>query len=103
MRAINRRAVLTAAPALLLPTAMLATQTPAAPASVEDQMQQHVAALMDFVRASAPAEFPRIGDLHIMNDWSGRRTLCGTAFPEGEFRAGDRYARLRDGPWEVVT
>ncbi len=103
MQAINRRVVLTAAPALLLPPALLAAPAAVPSLSAEDQLQEHIAALMGFVKASAPAEFPRLGDLHIMNDGGGRLTVCGTAFAEGEYCRGDRYARLWFGRWEVLT
>lgn len=103
MPAINRRALLTAAPALLLPPALLAAPAAVPNLSAEDQVQEHIAALMGFVKASAPAEFPQLGDMHIMNDGGGRLTLCGAAFAKGEHRRGDRYARLNGGRWAVVT
>ena len=102
MQTMNRRALLTAAPALLL-TPGLGPAPAAASLSVEEQMQEHVAALMDFVKDGAPSEFPRMGDLWISSFGDGTFTFGGCAFAEGEFRNGDRYGRLKDGRWEAVT
>jgi hypothetical protein len=99
---MQRRSFLASASASLGAIALPASAaSPATSLSIQEQIQDHVEALMALLESCALPDFPKVQTAFILGE-SGRWTVGGVAFGRGEFKSGGLVARFVDSErWEV--